>query len=579
MIRYEYPRPDIVRKNWWPLNGQWNFTFDDENRGISDKWFLHPNFPLKIEVPFAFQTKLSGINDPSFHDYIWYHRVINVPKRSGHRYLLHFQAVDYECQIFIDGNKIGTHTGGQAPFSFDVTDSIITDSNHDLVVYVFDPSTDLFLPRGKQYWKPQSESIWYTRTSGIWQSVWIEEVPDAYVTSIRLTPKFDQGQIMVALTLSSPNRLLEIEISDHGKLVASKMENATQNELVLSFNVFQHEDDWKHKAWTPERPYLFDVKITYGYDELITYFGMRKVATNNGRLMLNNEPYYPKMVLDQGYWPDGLLTAPSADDLAKDIVLAKEMGFNGARKHQKCEDPYFAYHADHLGFLVWGEMASCVLFSELSAKRDLNEWQQIIPRDYNHPSIIAWVPLNESWGVPNIRSDVRQQQHAIDLYDYIKSVDDTRLVIGNDGWEMVKTDICAVHHYRHGARDDIAMQQKYKHELANQANILKSQPADRPLYADGYSYQGEPILLTEFGGISYVVSNQGWGYTNVNNGHDLLDEYRRLIAAINSSSAIAGFCYTQLTDVEYEVNGLLTYDRQPKMPLASIKEINDLIKK
>lgn len=286
-----------------------------------------------------------------------------------------------------------------------------------------------------------------------------------------------------------------------------------------------------------------------------------------------------KLVLDQGYWPESLLTAPNKEALRFDIEISKSMGFNGARKHQKCEDPYFMYYADKLGYLIWGEMASSIKFSELSASRDKNEWEQILVRDYNHPSIVAWVPLNESWGVPEIRTDKRQQQHALDLYHLIKSVDQTRLVVGNDGWEQVITDICAIHNYRHGAKNEPDVQDKFRRDIGTKEALLASKPADRPIYADGYSHRGEPILLTEFGGISYEVNGKGWGYTAVDDVNDLLSEYKRLIEDINLSKDLVGYCYTQLTDVEQEINGLLTYDRKPKVSVEKIKEVNDSIKK
>jgi len=578
MKRSEYPRPDLVRDIWWPLNGTWNFAFDNQNVGLNENWFLKLNFPLRIEVPFAFQTKLSGIDDQSFHDHMWYHREISIkPFNPNKRYLLHFQAVDYECRVYLDGLLVGMHTGGQAPFSFEITSFIKDESAHQLVVYVFDPSTDLFLPRGKQYWKPMSESIWYTRTSGIYQSVWIEEVASHYVQLIKMTPLFDDGVMQFDINVSGIGRDLKIEIFDKGHLVAEQAAHVTALSQRMNIEILHSKEDFEAKTWHPDHPYLFDVVISYGADQLKTYLGMRKVSTKEGQILINNKPYYLKLILDQGYWPNGLLTAPTIEDLQKDIVLSKSMGFNGARKHQKCEDPYFHFFADKLGYLVWGEMASSVQFSELSAWRDLNEWRQIIPRDYNHPSIIAWVPLNESWGVPEIKWNKRQQQHAIDLYDTIRDLDKTRLIVGNDGWEMVKTDICAVHHYRHGSKEDLKTQAKYRFDLATKDNILASRPADRPLYAEGYKHKGEPILLTEFGGISYAITDEGWGYTNVESAKDFLNEYRRLIKTIKDSVAIAGFCYTQLTDVEYEINGLLTYDRRPKVTPKDIKEINDLI--
>ncbi len=575
MKRNEYPRPNFVRPDWLSLNGPWQFAFDDENIGLAEKWFLGKPFPLTIEVPFAFQTPLSGINDQSFHDFMWYRRTFTLNKLVHKRYLLHFQAVDYECRVYVNKEEVGHHIGGQAPFSFDVTELVDTGTN-EIVVYVNDPSTDEYMPRGKQYWKEKSEIIWYNRTSGIWQSVWLEIVDEVYIKHLKITPHYDAGEVEFSFTLSAPNKPLLLIIPS---LALKESLTPDTTEVSLHVKVLHTAEDFITKSWTPENPYLFDFSVTYGKDVVTSYFGMRKVHAENGQTYLNNKPYYMKLVLDQGYWPEGLLTAPSTEALKFDIEITKAMGFNGARKHQKCEDPYFMYYADHLGFLVWGEMASSIKFNETSAWRDKNEWEQILRRDYNHPAIVAWVPLNESWGVPDIGTNKRQQQHAIELYNLIKAYDQTRFIVGNDGWEQVITDICAIHNYKHGAIDDLAAQDAFARAISSKAELLASRPADRPIYAAGYEHQGEPILLTEFGGISYEVNDKGWGYTAVANSDTLLTEYKRLILAIKASSGLAGYCYTQLTDVEQEVNGLLTYDRKPKVAVEKVKEVNDLIQK
>lgn len=573
MYRNEYPRPSLVRPHWISLNGEWDFAFDDTNEGIHEKWFIDHDFDKKINVPFAFQTKLSGINDQSFHDYVWYRKKFKVKKEEQKRYILHFQAVDYECKVYLNGQEITHHIGGQAPFSVDVTAHLNFDEE-TLVVYVYDPSTDEFLPRGKQYWKEKPEIIWYNRTTGIWQSVWLEIVDDVYITDVKITPLYDKGIAEVKVSVSESGYYLKVEIENGQTISVSKLD---KTEHTFKLKLLNTEHDFMTKSWSPENPYLFNMTLTYHFDTLTSYIGMRKVHAEGGRVYLNNSPYYFKLVLDQGYWEESLLTPPSIEAIKLDIELSKAMGFNGARKHQKCEDPYFAYFADKLGYLVWGEMASAVKFSELSAWRDLNEWNQIIERDYNHPSIVAWVPLNESWGVPAIGKDKRQQQHAIDLYNLIKSQDKTRFVIGNDGWEQVITDICAIHNYNHGRADDVEAHEAFRKSISTKEELLASKPAKRAIYADGYAHKGEPILLTEFGGISYKVSSEGWGYTAVNSGEHLLSEYRRIIHDIKASTGIVGYCYTQLTDVEQEINGLLTYDRRPKVDLEKIKEVNDLI--
>jgi beta-galactosidase/beta-glucuronidase len=304
---------------------------------------------------------------------------------------------------------------------------------------------------------------------------------------------------------------------------------------------------------------------------------MRKVHIENGMVYLNNKPYYQKLVLDQGYWPEGLLTAPTDDDLKKDIELALEMGFNGCRKHQKVEDPRFLYWADKLGFLVWGECAASASYSEEAAARLTKEWIDIVDRDYNHPSIVAWVPVNESWGVPFIKGNKQQQHHSLAMYHLIHSLDPTRIVISNDGWELTETDICAIHNYNHGSELETSKYEAFKEAIATKEALLSSKPANRGIYADGFEHKGEPILLTEFGGIGFKVGeDNGWGYTAVKDKEEFLKDYQRVMEAVYHSKALHGYCYTQLTDVEQEINGLLTYYREPKCDLVKIREINNM---
>ncbi|MCD4837462.1 glycoside hydrolase family 2 [Neobacillus sedimentimangrovi] len=588
--RNEYPRPQLVRKNWLNLNGEWQFAFDDENIGVKEKWFqiVHP-FKQKIIVPFAYQTKLSGINDPSFHDHVWYRREFTVPKEwSGQKIILHFGAVDYRAWVYVNGQYAGYHEGGHVSFSFDITE-LLTWETETIVVRVEDPSRDETIPRGKQFWFEKSDSIWYTRTTGIWQTVWLEPVSSTNISKLRLTPDIDRGDIIVEFEVKGNylNKKVEIEIGFKGeKVVLDTIEifEAYNKRSINLYNrqIFRtsfHHVGWN---WAPESPNLFDIKITLKddqevFDEIDSYFGMRKIHIENGMVYLNNKPYYQKLVLDQGYWPDGLLTAPTDEDLKKDIELALEMGFNGCRKHQKVEDPRFFYWADKLGFLVWGECPASPSYSEDAASRLTKEWIEIIERDYNHPSIVAWVPLNESWGVPFIKFNKQQQHHSLAMYHLIHSLDPTRLVISNDGWELTVTDICAIHNYNHGSSDEKEKYEAFKESLATKENLLRSKPANRGIYADGFEHNGEPILLTEFGGIGFKVGeNNGWGYTSVKDEQEFIADYRRVMEAVYASQALHGYCYTQLTDVEQEINGLLTYHREPKCELEKIREINEM---
>ncbi|MCK1994736.1 glycoside hydrolase family 2 [Peribacillus muralis] len=590
--RQEYPRPQFVRKEWLNLNGVWSFAFDDQQLGTDQKWYAQDSavFDKEIQVPFAYQTKLSGIEDKGLHDIVWYKRNFEISDLwKGKRIHLHFGAVDYRSWVYVNGQFVGYHEGGHTNFKYDITE-YLTGGEETVVVKAEDPSTDETIPRGKQFWIEKSESIWYTRTTGIWQTVWIEPVEPVSVENLKWTPDIDHGNIKMEFEVFGDysGKHVDVEINFKGERIVKDTMFIMEKYTSRSFNLYNHkifrtgahDDGWN---WTPENPNLFDVTITLKdendslLDDVQTYFGMRKVHTENGMVYLNNKPYYQKLVLDQGYWEDGLLTAPTDEDLKKDIELAKEMGFNGCRKHQKTEDPRFLYWADKLGYLVWGECAASASFNNDSIARLTKEWIEMVARDYNHPSIVAWVPLNESWGIPQVKGNFNQQQHSLAMYHLLHSLDGTRLVISNDGWELTKTDICAIHNYNHGSKDEKAKYEIYKGGLATKEDAIASMPAKRRIYADGFSHQGEPILLTEFGGIGYKVGEDaGWGYTSVANEEDFVADYRRIMEAVYASNVLHGYCYTQLTDVEQEINGILTYDRKPKCDLKKIKEINDM---
>lgn len=588
-MRQEYPRPQLKRNEWQNLNGVWQFEFDDENKGMQLGWHKNPSaLGRKVNVPFAYQTELSGINDPSFHDWIWYSRQFTVPASwENKQVILHFGAVDYRTWVYVNGELVGFHEGGHVAFSFEVTD-YLNWANETVTLRVEDPSTDETIPRGKQFWQEESEAIWYTRTTGIWQTVWLEALHPTHLSNIRFTPDIDLGDVHVEFEVEGEyhGKQVEIEISFDNEVIVNDVISIYEKSNKRSINIFNqkifrtnfHNEGW---CWTPESPSLFEINLKVKsnnktLDEVESYFGMRKVHTENGMFYLNNKPYYQKLVLDQGYWPEGLLTAPSDEAFKLDIELTKKMGFNGCRKHQKVEDPRFLYWADKLGFLVWGESASSVTYSEKAATRLTNEWIEIIERDYNHPSIVAWVPLNESWGIANVKSNKQQQNHSLAMYHLIKSIDTTRLVISNDGWEMTTTDICAIHNYNHGGKDELRKQEVFKESIVSKKNILQSQPAKRSIYANGFEYKGEPIMLTEFGGIAYKVGeNTGWGYTSVSGAEEFLTDYKRVLEHVYNSKVLHGYCYTQLTDVEQEINGLLTYNRKPKCDLEEIKKINE----
>lgn len=591
-MRNEYPRPQFVRESWTNLNGTWGFAFDDADQGLDRRWQESAEpFNTAIEVPFVYQSKLSGIGARDRHDVVWYRREFETgPVGDDHRVLLHFGAVDYEATVFVNGNQVARHEGGNTPFSADITPYLNADGPQILTVRVHDPQHDEQVPRGKQYWLDHSESIWYTNSTGIWQTVWLETVPESRLDGVRFTPRYDEGKVTVtceSVGVRAGDRLryriaMDGEIYAQGELVWASDVLDWDVDLVQR-HVFRTGFHGQHEIdWTPEHPHLFDVDLMLvdaagvEIDRVSSYFGFRKVHTEHGMVYLNNKPYYQKLVLDQGYWPDGLLTAPADADFRTDIELAKAMGFNGCRKHQKMEDPRFLYWADRLGYIVWGECASAPVYTQRAVDRLMREWAEVVDRDYNHPCILVWVPLNESWGVPHIHSDRVQQHCSQAMYHYLHAIDPTRLVESNDGWEQTETDICAIHNYTHGQAGDHEQYEEYRRSLATRDDLLSHAPAGWDIYARGFENRGEPILLTEFGGIGFDVSGEpGWGYTSASDAEEFLSDYGRIMDAVYASHGLWGYCYTQLCDVEQEINGLLTYEREPKCDPARIKAIND----
>lgn len=576
-IRQDYPRPQFQRDSWLSLNGEWEFEFDDNQLGDQQKWYEEHAFTRKITVPFCFQSPLSGIGTNEFHDVVWYKRELTVPDDLlGKRLILHFGAVDYLAWVWINGQLVKFHEGGHTPFSADITHAIRNGSN-TIVVKAQDFSRDVTLPRGKQYWKEKSASIFYTRTTGIWQSVWLEAVADIYLQKVKFTPDIDTYQIRLHYSIPHWQHNLDIrlktKITFRGEAVHEDVIKVQGTEETREIRLNDRNDHHMSRLWSPEHPNLYDVEfqLLVGnemIDRVHSYFGMRKISVESGVVCLNNRPYKMKMVLDQGYFPDGILTPPTDEAIRRDVELTKEMGFNGARKHQKVEDPRYMYWCDRLGLLVWGEMANAYQYSEPYVRRITQEWQEVIERDYNHPCIVAWVPINESWGVPNLLNDQRQQHHALAMYHLTRSLDTTRLVVSNDGWEHVKSDLCTIHDYE--SRQDV-LERRY----SSVESSIRSKPANRWIYVPGFSYEGEPILVTEFGGISFKKSDwEGWGYSAAADDHDYVERLIAVVQPMLNSPTIQGYCYTQLTDVEQEINGLLTYDRKPKVPLDIIKQIN-----
>lgn len=578
--REKFPRKQMSRDSWLSLDGSWDFTFDDQLA------WDHPQdikqWDRKIKVPFAPESKASGIGDTDFHPRCWYQKKFSFKKASGKKYLLHFGAVDYEARVWLNGIYLGCHAGGHTPFCFDVTRALHDEGEQIVQLCADDDPQDLAKPRGKQDWQMEPHQIWYPRTSGIWQTVWMEEVPEIFIDRCRWTPLLERWEIGCEAFISgscSDSLRLRVHLSVGGRTLADDTYRVISKEVHRRIALSDPGiDDFRNELlWSPEKPTLIDADLQLidendnVIDEVKCYTALRSIGVQRGRFLLNGRPYYLRMVLNQGYWTDSLMTPPSSEALKTDIELMKQAGFNGARMHQKIEDPDFYYWADKLGLIVWGEMPSAYRFTHDSVERLMKEWTEGIDRDLNHPCIAVWVPFNESWGVPDVAEKATHQDCVQAMYHLTRTLDPTRPVIGNDGWESTATDILGIHDY-----DDIPerLLAKYGGE-GNVNDILNRRwPGGRVLTVEGYPHRGQPIMLTEFGGIACLTPatniHRDWGYSVSESSDDLQRRYEKLLDAVNQIDIFSGFCYTQFTDTFQEANGLFTMDRRPKFSLTAM---------
>lgn len=577
--RKEYPRPQFERQDWVNLNGEWEFAFDKDNIGEKEKWFNKDKLNQKIIVPFTYETEASGIGEEEFCANIWYQKEVTVPTDyENKRIILHFQAADYITKLWVNGQYVGKHKGGQIAFSFDITKYLSADRKLNIVVKNED-SFSCAQPRGKQRWLPENFGCWYVQTTGIWQTVWLEFLNEANLESVKITPDIDTESVEFNLEFSEDvlqsNLVLKTEISFENRIVKEFEVGINRTLHTVKTDIASEYFHWKIMQWSPHHPNLYDVKFTLykdgkAVDEVQSYFGMRKVSIENGNVLLNNTPIYQRLLLDQGYWKESHLTPPSEDAILEDIDRTLEMGFNGVRKHMKVEDQRFLYWADKKGLLVWSEMAATYEFSDEAVQNFTEEWMEVVKQQYNHPSIITWTPFNESWGVKNIYTDVKQQKFTEAIYYLTKAFDSMRPVIVNDGWEHTISDIITLHDYVEYGDEFTERYQDKETVLNNSIAFNKGKHA----MAQGYEYKGQPVIVSEYGGIAFN-SEEGWGYGNqVKNEAEFLHRYESITQAIKDMKYISGFCYTQITDVQQEVNGLLTEDRKPKVDLEKIRKIN-----
>lgn len=575
-IKNEYPRPDFKRTNWKNLNGIWDFAFQDQD--IPEICYIQGNhYDRKILVPFCYQSKMSNINLTEYHETVWYSRNFSVTEEQAQeKILIHFAGVDYFCRLYINGIFVGEHKGGYDLFTFDISTYIMTGENRIILKVSDDRRVDH--PRGKQYWKDTPDRCWYTESTGIWKSVWLEFTGNYYLTSLRTLPDITSQQLRLDIDISNNFKgYLRVKIFWKSKL-CRELTYRIMEQIHLSETITIAPVDFIDEIhyWSPEHPNLYSMTLelldnSKIYDKVESYFGMRQIEMKNNQIYCNHKPLYQRLILDQGYWTDSLLTAPDEQAIIRDLTLVKEMGFNGLRMHQKIEEPLFYYHADRLGLLVWLELPSSYDFGITEIHTILTQWEAILKNNWNHPSIITYVPFNESWGIRNIAKDPMQASFADCVYHLTKALDPTRLVSTNDGWEFPNaTDLYGFHNYFSSA--DI-----FKSQYADWEKRFETGMTNRPLKSINSTRKELPVLLTEFGGSAFqndLSCEEKWGYNkNISSKEEFERILDRQLSCILESPLLCGYCYTQLTDVMQEVNGLLHPNRTPKISLEKYRAI------
>jgi beta-galactosidase/beta-glucuronidase len=565
--RPEYPRPQFVRSEWINLNGVWTYSFDPGNSGKERGYLDSEGFKEKIIVPFCPESKLSGVGYTDFIKHMWYQRKLDIPSSwDGKDVMINFGGVDFTCEAYIDSQFVGTHSGGTSAFSFDISKFVKPGSSHNLVLYIKDDVLSMTQPLGKQSFRFQSSGARYTRTTGIWQTVWLEAVSKHGLKNVKITPDLDQKQFIVSpeyYNLSGRDKL-SVVIKDGDKIVSRSVIPASSSSIaVLPLKTV--------KTWSPEDPFLYDIELQVTdkneqvIDKVTSYAGMRKVQVQGNRVFLNDKPYYLRFVLDQGFYPDGIWTAPSDAALKRDITLSMEAGFNGARLHEKVFEERFHYWADKMGYLVWAEASDWGpdRTKPETIRNITDEWAETLKQRINHPAIIGWTPLNELWNTEG--TDYLRFNSSI--YQLTKILDPTRPVITAAGGDLYQSDIWTIHDY---AQSDSL--------LAANLKPLNGSPNFAPYrITKAAKYNGQPFMVSEYGGIKWATDpayKNSWGYGNAPKSLDeLYTRTEKLTNAILKYDHISGYCFTQLTNVEQEQNGIYNYDRTPKFDMKIIKAI------
>lgn len=570
MYREEYPRPGFVRPDWRNLNGAWQFEIEKSgNNYLGDGVY-----DSVIEVPFCPESKLSGIAHTQPLTSVWYRRTFSIaPEQLIGSVLLHFGAVDFSADVFINGVFAGSHSGGYTPFMLDIGSLVHTGEN-TLSVNAKDDYQDGTIPSGKQSNRPESYGCLYTRTTGIWQTVWLEFTGKTYFSKTKITPDVNRKTILIEAALNrAAEGLFEAEVCFKGERLTASSVPVQGDSLTLSVAL-----DCELALWDVLEPNLYDITLKLIEDGSVsdkaeTYCGFRTIEISGRSLLLNGKPLFLRQVLDQGYYPDGIYTAPSAADLERDIDLALAFGFNGARPHEKVFEERYLYYADRKGFLLWGEYPNWNCKTKPSnpvgLKHTLDEWQAVLERDYGHPSVIGWCPLNEARFVWGNATDYTGQKA---LYDLTKAYDPARPVVGSSGGDLFVTDLHDAHFYTHDAR---ALKKLVRSGRYNEAPDF--------VYSIWRIFQNKllrkrdllklPCYVSEYGGLSFLVEGKSWGYHEKFTAEEaFVQKYCELTNALFEEDCI-GFCYTQLYDVEQEQNGLLRYDRSAKLSPAGMEAI------
>jgi len=574
-----HPRPDRVRKNIILLDGEWDFAYDRLDAGRAAGWWKgNGKWSRRIKVPYCVESELSGIGDKLPPAAVWYRREFDTPASLGEdmRLLLHFGAVDYRADVWVNGNYMGKHSGGYTPFHFDITDSLQVDKN-EIIVRVRD-SLDPRIPRGKQSFLGKPFTIFYTTVTGIWQSVYLETTGTARIENFLITPVPETGDIWVKISAagSKGNHSFSSSVTDQNGNIHNMETEFDMDASAISST--SHCVKIKNPAlWSPDDPILYRISLSLKdsdgevQDEIDSYFGFRRIEIVDGTILLNGKPLYQKLLLNQGYFPGGHYTPETPDLFRRDIQLAKDMGFNGVRMHQKIENPQFLFWADVLGFLVWEEMPSGFVWSKKLRYALRAQWKEVYTRDASHPCIITWVMFCESWGVNNLVFSENARNFVREIVNTAREDDHTRLVIDNSGFEHVDTDVLDIHQYL----GSIDLCEEFYESLRNPvkmqfhaANLFgrldPSKEAVCPL-APTIEYGGEPVIISEYGGFGF--------YKTVDK--PLLVNFRDYTLAIAGRNLFQGYAYTQMYDTEQEQNGLLDFDRNPKIPLEDIRAVND----